>query len=77
MTKIMVKEGFFLQLDDGRRLTFGPGETVPAEHQGHWYINQMVAMGKAEEVEGKAEKSSEDDDAAPEKKTAGRQMGRG
>ncbi len=80
MTKIVVKEAFFLALDDGKRLPFGPGETVPAEHNGHWYINQMVAMGKAEEQEGKAEKSDKDDAAADKKaddKPAGRQMGRG
>lgn len=45
---------FTLRLDDGEAVHFGPGETVPEQHAGHWYVQAQVVAGYVRETEAPA-----------------------
>lgn len=55
--KIIVDKPFRLQTDNGEWRHFGPGETIPDDLAGHWYIQQQVAWGNAHEDEAATRKA--------------------
>jgi len=56
---------FTLRLDEGESIAFGPGEVVPEEHAGHWYVQAQVVSGYVREDEPPA---PEPEAAAPRKR---------
>lgn len=65
MKKIIVDQPFTLNVpgvEFENLIHFGPGETVPREHAGHWWVQAQVAEGKAHE-----DKAEYDEDVAEAK----------
>ena len=59
---------FTLRLDDGEAVHFGPGETVPEQHAGHWYVQAQVVAGYVRETEAPEAAPEAEAEAPPARK---------